>query len=499
MFLLFLPFFLLTILYTMNIYFLFRKELPSIWKKVTLFFNILAMICSIPTFYTVSLISLFGITMETNQHGNVYFLLIAAFIYFFIVNLLLTIMLIKKKAVKESKPEMIENDIAGLYKSKNLKLLSYIFTYISVGILLYRTMTADGAEVFFVKGALSSEIYVFYFLLFVFTTVMTVLILSQKKRILILSTTVSLGLILVFITALHFIIKPTYYSTLSGDDKQVYTEISKEYLEEFYPEGIEITNKSKYKKSDLGNSYVKVKFNYSINNCEAKRCGPYEFIASYHMKSYHLANKTDSGQMTTSKGAESLRKSDSKNTFEIENNQNGLIIEKEAKEIFIEKEKESELKQQVIDLINDGYGFSTNNGLQIGNGRYFDRLKFTDFKVIEYKKLVTVEAEDFIDYIKTEGDSVYHHDSKITEIYPLGREFGKIMVEESSAGYLLKGLAFKTVDERQRLVFKLEDGQTFTGILERDEDFRADRVWVTVEDEGSSEYKKGNFIQVKFY
>ncbi|MFC7687474.1 hypothetical protein [Ureibacillus sp. GCM10028918] len=498
MFLLFLPVILLTILYTMNIYFLLQKELALIWKKLTLFFNIAALICSMPSFYTISIVSLLS-TMDTNQNWNAYLITIGAFIYFFVVNIILSYLLIKKKAVKISKTEITEEDIVGTYNNKSLKMFGYIFLYITAGILLYRTITADGAEVLFVKGAPTAEIYAFYFILFVFTTVVTVLIVSQKNRMIILSTTISLGLIFAFVTALHFIIKPTYYSTLSNEDKQVYTELSKEYLEEFYPEGIEITSKPKYKISDLGNSYIKVKFNYSIKNCETKQCGPYEFVASYHMKTYHLANKNDSGQLTTLQGQDLLLKNGSKVSFKRESDQNGLIIEKEAKEIFIDKEKESEVKQQVIDFIEEGYGFSSNNGLQIGNGRYYDRLKYTDYKEMEYEEMLSVDANDFIDYIKTEQHIEEDFDTNITEIYPLGWEFGKIIIEESPEGYLLKGEPFKTVDERQRLALKLENGESFTGILESDEDFRADRVWVTVEDEGTSKYKKGDFIQVNFY
>lgn len=63
----------------------------------------------------------------------------------------------------------------------------------------------------------------------------------------------------------------------------------------------------------------------------------------------------------------------------------------------------------------------------------------------------------------------------------------------------MKDLPFKTVDERQLLAFELEDGETFTGILESDEDYRADRAWVTVDVEGTSKYKKGEIIQVMFY
>ncbi|MDN4492736.1 hypothetical protein [Ureibacillus aquaedulcis] len=498
MFLLFLPVFLLTILYTMNISFLIKKELSSIWKKLTLFFNILALVCSIPSFYTVSVVALLG-TMETDQKWNAYLLIIGAFIYFFVVNIILSILLIKKKAVKNSKIEIIDEDITGTYKNKNLKILSYIFLYVTVCILLYRSMTADGAEVFFIKGALKSEIYVYYFLLFVFTTLATVIIFSQKKRMMILSTTISFGLIFLFVMALHLIIKPTYYSTLSSDYKQVYTVLSKEYLEKFYPEGIELTGKPKYKKSDLGNSYIKVKFNYSIINCNTGQCGPYEFIASYQMKTYQLANKTDSGQVTTIQGQDLLQKNGGKISFVIKNNQKGLIIEKEAKEIFIEKEKANEVKQQLITLIEEGYGFSTNNGLPIGNGRYFDRAKFTESKKSKYEELLSVDAEHFIDYIKNEGETMDNPDTEANEIFPLGRGFGKIIFEEHADGYLLRGLPFKTVDKRQRLAFELENGETFTGILESDEDFRADRAWITVEDEGTSNYKKDDFIQLKFY
>lgn len=81
--------------------------------------------------------------------------------------------------------------------------------------------------------------------------------------------------------------------------------------------------------------------------------------------------------------------------------------------MFIENEKESELKQQVIDLIHDGYGFSTNNGLQIGNGRYYDRLKYTDYKNLKYEEMLSVDVKNYINYIKTEQHTVEDYDTKI--------------------------------------------------------------------------------------
>ncbi|HWL12266.1 MAG TPA: hypothetical protein VNQ57_04695, partial [Ureibacillus sp.] len=128
---------------------------------------------------------------------------------------------------------------------------------------------------------------------------------------------------------------------------------------------------------------------------------------------------------------------------------------------------------------------------------HFDRLKYTKYKKAEYEKLLAIDEKDFYNIILEESPYSQSEESEFV-LYPLGEEFDKIVIEVIAKGYAVKGLAFKTVDYRKRFFLNLESGEAFTGILESDHQFRTDRVWVTVEDEGSSEYQKGDVVEVKY-
>ncbi|KAB2328649.1 hypothetical protein F7731_24835 [Cytobacillus depressus] len=464
-----------------------------VWKNVTLLFNVLAFICSIPTVFLLWFVSSLNVTLNSGSENSAYIKVTAAAIYFLFVNVILTVLLIKKKAVKSKKAEN-QQDLSVVNENIKFKYISFAFLFASIGILVFRTIYADDREILFTKGHLESEFYLFYFFTFLFTVLATAFIISLKNRKLTKVTTAVLGALFAIVMILNLLIKPNDYAALSREEKEGFLEQSSEYLEELSPEGIEVSN-VKYNKSELGGKHIRVVFNYTINDCESKSCGPYKFDSDYHIKNAALINLTDSGQKMASDGQ----------TIESENNKNANIvikqkesvIEKEEKEVFIEIGNEADIKEQVVNLIEEDYDFSTNNGLPTRPNNHFDRLKFTKHRIGDYKKLLSIDANDFYDYIKSVSE-YSHSDATEFVLYPLGTSFGKIAIEVSPEGYVVKGYAFKTVDSRARFVFELANGKTFTGVLERDHHFRADRVWVTVEDEGTSEYKKGEFIQVKY-
>ncbi|RHW37525.1 hypothetical protein D1B33_08315 [Lysinibacillus yapensis] len=486
---LFVPVFLLTILYSINLFFLRKKELPAVWKYLTLFFNVLAILCSIPTAYVL----LFVFAWEINSKEMMSLTLLAIVFYFFVVNILLSFLLIIKKAIRREKPEN-QHDISVLKENKKLKLLGFAFLYAVIGILVFRSIYAEDKEILFVKGNSTFDFYLFYFITIIFTALATAILIRLYNRQVLIATTGILGGIFAVVLLLNFIIKPTDYAALSRGEKESFLESSSNYLEELYPEGIAISNIA-YEKSKLGGKYIRVYFNYELKDCKTNNCGPYEFDANYHIFTHTLMDVADSGQKKAADQQSIVSENNKDLSFIIE--QNESVIVKEEKGVFIEKGHEAKIKEQVLKLIDEGYGFSTNNGLQPKPNNHYDRLKFTEFEQAAYKKLLSIDANDFYESIKSESE--YSH-SDLTEfvLKPLGYSYGKIVIEVSPEGYVVKGLPFKIVDSRARFHFDFGNGETFTGVLESDHQYRADRVWVTIEDEGASGYSKGEFTQVLY-
>lgn len=491
---LFVPIILLTILYSVNLFFLNKKELLAIWKNVTLFLNIFALICSVPTVYLTWIIMSLNEMMGSGQGEITILVVIVEIIYCFVVNIILSVLLIKKKTISGHEVKTSSDVDENKNKNKKFKVLSFIFLYATMALLVFRSLYADDGEVLFIKGNLESVIYAFYFIAFVYTVVVTALIISIKKKEILLITTIILGIIFAIMMILNIIIKPNDFAALSGKEKEVFLDLSIEYLEEVYPEGVETSN-VKYSRSELGGNFIHINFNYDIKDCQTNDCGPYEFDANYQMKTGSLIDVTDSGQNLSSDGQTYDTEENGNVSFVVE--QRESIIQKEEKSIFVEKGKENELKEKVMSLIEEGYAFSTNNGLPTHPNNHYDRLRFTEYKKSEYEKLLSIDANEFYEYIKVESD---HYQSEETDfvLYPLGRDSGKIIIEVSPDGYMVKGLPFKTVDTRKRIVFDLGNGETFTGVVESDHHFRKDRAWISIEDKGTSKYNNGEFIQVKF-
>ncbi len=496
-----LPLLLLTILYTINISFLLNKELSSSWKKITLFFNVFAFICSIPTAFLFWMVSSLDVTFGSSTEVSLKVKEIAIIVYFFIVNVILTLLMIKKKAVKNlSIKEEIQNNEAIQQeaesehaKDNKLKIISCVFLYASLALLIYRSLYADGNEIFFMKGFYELEIYGFFILAFILAVIATGIIINLKNKKVVFITAATLGSIFSILLILNFLIKPNDFAALSKKDKEAFLLMSTRYLEEVYPEGIE-PSLVKFNKSNLGGRYVRVQFNYEIADCEYN-CGPYNFEADYYIKT-HIRKEpvTDTGQRSTS-GKQTIDSANSNVSFKIKDEEK--IIQNEETQVFIEKGKEAEIKKQVFNLIDQGYAFSSNNGLPTHTDNHYDRLQFIKYKKEYYEKLVSIDDKDFYDFLLKENYYDQKNDTDFV-LNPLGSEYGKIVLEVSPKGYIVKGLAFKTVDSRKRFVFDLGNGESFTGILESDQQFRMDRVWVTIEDEGTSAYQKGDYIEVKY-
>lgn len=489
--LLFLPIFLLTILYTVNISFLRKKELPLVWKNTALIFNVLAFLCSIPTAYIFSLFSLLDAQFGDGSDGFAKVIIGAMVVYFFFVNIILSFLLIRKNAIQSKKPDHPQ-ERAVFEDNKKLKLLSFAFLIAGLGILVYRAIYADENEILFTKGHLEGEFFFFYFFILIFFLLASAFIISLKNTEFLKVTTVILGVLFAIFMLLNIVIKPNDYAALSRAEKEDFLELSVDHLEELYSEGIEISD-VKYKKSALGGNYIQVKFNYHIKECEHPQCGPYAYKSDYQIKWKTQMDTADSGQMQVANGQTIVSENNKDVSFTIEN-ENYMMV-KEEKETFVEEGNKAELKEQVFKLIEEGYDYTSNNGLPTRPDHHFDRLKFTKQKNNDYKELLAMDENEFYENLLEDRGS---SEDGTKLYYPLGSNYGKIVVEVHPDGYLVKGLPFKTVDSRPRFHFNMGNGENFTGILESDDHFRTDRVWVTVEKEESATIKKGEFLQVNY-